>query len=82
MKRKLLPRIFIILLGAALILWVAGRIALGIIGDPETAVITHIRREGGERTDGRPGRYLQYQLHFTLSDGKKINGFVKQSWNI
>lgn len=37
MKRKLLPRIFITLLGAALILWAAGKIALGIIGEPETA---------------------------------------------
>lgn len=34
-------------MGAALILWGAGKIALGIIGEPETAIITHIRREGG-----------------------------------
>ena len=65
MKRKLLPRILIALLGTALILWGAGRIALGIIGEPETAIITHIRREGGERTDIKPGRYT-YNISYTF----------------
>jgi hypothetical protein len=79
MKRKLLPRIFIILFGAALILWGAGRIALGIIGEPETAIITHIRREGGERADIKPGRYIyNISYTFTLPDGKEVNGFTKQ----
>lgn len=79
MKRKLLPRIFITLLGTAFILWGAGRIALGIIGEPEKAVITHIRREGGERTDIRPGRYTySISYTFTLPDGKEISGFTKQ----
>ena len=79
MKRKLLPRIFITLLGMALLLWGAGRIALGIIGEPETAVVTHIRREGGERTDIKPGRYTyNISYTFTLLDGKEINGFTKQ----
>ena len=79
MKRKLLPRIFITLLGAALILWGAGKIALGIISEPEKAVITHIRREGGELTDIKPGRYTyNISYTFTLPDGKEINGFTKQ----
>lgn len=79
MKRKLLPRIFITLLGAALILWGAGKIALGIIGEPETATITHIRREGGERTDIKPGRYTyNISYTFTLPNGKEIDGFTKQ----
>jgi hypothetical protein len=79
MKKKLLSRIFITLLGTALILWGAGKIALGIIGEPETAVITHIRREGGERTDVKPGRYTyNISYTFTLSDGKEIDGFTKQ----
>ena len=79
MKRKLLPRIFITLLGAALILWGAGKIALGIIGEPETATITHIRREGGERNDIKPGQYT-YNISYTfaLPDGKEINGFTKK----
>ncbi len=79
MKRKLLPRILITLLGKALILWGAGRIALGIIGEPEKAVINHIRREGGERTDIKPGQYTySISYTFTLPDGKEINGFTKQ----
>lgn len=43
MKRELLPQIFITLLGAALILWGAGKIALGIIGEPEkvAALLSH-----------------------------------------
>jgi hypothetical protein len=79
MKRKLLPRIFITLLGTALILWGSGKIALCIIGEPETAVVTHIRREGGERTDSKPGRYTyNISYTFTLPDGKEIDGFTKQ----
>lgn len=79
MKRKLLPRILITLLGVALILWGAGRITLGLIGEPDTAVITHIRREGGERTDTKPGRYTyNISYTFTLPDGKEINGFTQQ----
>ncbi len=79
MKRKRLPRIFIALLGAALILWGTGKIALGIIGAPETAVVTHIRREGGERTDVKPGRYTyNISYTFTLPDGKEIDGFTKR----
>ena len=79
MKRKLLPRIFITLLGMALLLWGVGRIALGIIGEPETAIITHIRREGGERTDGKPGRYTyNISYTFTLPNGEIIDGSTKQ----
>ncbi len=80
--KKLLPRILITLLGTALILWGAGKIALCIVGEPETAVVTHIRREGGERTDIKPGRYTyNISYTFTLPDGKEINGFTKQIWD-
>lgn len=79
MKRKLLPGIFITLLGAALILWAAGSLALGFFGERATAVVTHIRREGGERTDAVPGRYT-YNIGytFTLPNGKKVDGFTKK----
>ena len=49
MKRKLLPRVLISLLGVALIVWAAGSLVLGLFGEPATAVVTHIRREGGDR---------------------------------
>lgn len=79
MKRRLFPRILITLLGAALILWATGSLALGFFGDRTTAVVTHIRREGGERTDAVPGRYT-YNISyiFTLPNGKKMDGFTKK----
>lgn len=79
MKRKLFPRILITLLGMTLILWGTGKIALAIIGEPSTAVVTHVRREGGERADTKPGLYTyNISYTFTLPDGKEINGFTKQ----
>lgn len=79
MKRRLLPRIFIILLGAAFILWGSMSFALGIFGEQATAVVTHIRREGGERTDVMPNRYTyNISYTFTLPNGKKVDGFTKK----
>lgn len=79
MKRKLLPHILISLLGAALILWGSMSTALCIFGEQTTAVITHIRREGGERTDVMPNRYTyNISYAFTLPDGKEIHGFTKK----
>ena len=82
MKRKLLPRIFITLLGIALILWAAEDLALGLFGERTTAVVSHIRREGGERADAVPNRYT-YNISYTfiLSDGKEIHGFTKKIGN-
>ena len=79
MNGKLLPRIFITLLGAALILWAAGSLALGLFGERAPGVVTDIRREGGERADAIPGRYT-YNIGytFTLPDGRKVDGFTKK----
>ncbi len=82
MKRKLLPCILISFLGVASILWGVMSTALGIIGKPATATVTNIRREGGERNDGRPGRYTyNISYTFTLPDGKEISGFTKKIGN-
>lgn len=79
MKRRLLPRVLITLLGAALILWAAGSLALGLFGERASAVVTHIRREGGERADAMPNRYTyNISYTFTLPDGKEISGFTKK----
>ena len=79
MKRKLLPRIFITLLGIALILWAAEDLALSLFGERTTAVVTHIRREGGERADAAPGRYTyNISYTFTLPNGKSVDGFTKK----
>jgi hypothetical protein len=79
MKKGLIPRILITLLGIGLIFMGASQASLGFVGKSATAVITDIRREGGERTDGKPGRYT-YNISYTfaLPDGKKINGFTKK----
>jgi len=82
MKRKSLPRILISFLGAAFILWGAISVALGVFGEQTTAVVTHIRREGGERADVKPGQYTyNISYTFTLPDGKKINGVAKKIGN-
>ncbi len=79
MKRKRLPRILMTLLGAALILWSAGNLALGLFGERASATVTHIRREGGERAEAVPNRYT-YNISYTflLPDGREIHGVTKQ----
>ena len=67
-KNKLIPRILITILGIAIILMGVSQIILGVVGKSAPAVITSIRREGGERADGT----------FTISDGSKIDGFSKK----
>ena len=78
-KKGLIPRILITLLGIGLIFMGASEIMLDFAGKSASAVITDVRREGGERTDGKPGRYTyNISYTFTLHDGKEVNGFTKQ----
>ncbi|MDP2889568.1 MAG: hypothetical protein Q8P34_11495 [Bacteroidota bacterium] len=76
---KLLARIFITLLGFSFIVWGLTSITLGFIGEKGTAVITDIRREGGERNEVKRGRYT-YNISYTfkLPNGKSVNGFKKK----
>lgn len=79
MKRGLFSRILISLLGASFILWGAMNAALDVFGEQTTAVITHVRREGGERADVMPNRYTyNISYAFTLPNGKQIHGFTKR----
>ncbi|MGI1660178.1 MAG: hypothetical protein ACRKFN_14655 [Desulfitobacterium sp.] len=79
MKKGLFSQIVLSLLGVAFIFWGSGSLALGISGEQTTAVVTDIRREGGERTDVKPGRYTyNISYTFTLPDGREINGFTKK----
>ena len=79
MKKGLIPRILITLLGIGLVFMGASQAIFGFAGKSASAVITDIRREGGERTDGKPGRYTyNISYTFTLPDGKEINGFTKR----
>lgn len=82
MKRKLIPRILLTLLGVAMILWAIGGLALGLFGEHASAVVTHTRREGGERDEVVPNRYTyNISYTFTLPDGSKVDGFTKKVWD-
>lgn len=70
-------RIFITLLGVAFIFWGISLFALGLVGEKDTAVITSVRRQGGERNEVKPNRYT-YIISYTfkLPEGKKVEGFT------
>jgi hypothetical protein len=79
---KVLPRIFISLLGAGFILWGTSTISLGILGQKTAAVITDIRREQGERNEAIRGRYTYIiSYRFTLPDGKSVDGNTRKIGN-
>ena len=71
----MLRRVLITLLGMALIIYGAGMAMLGFVGTRAIAVITSVRRQGGERDEAVPGRYT-YSIgyRFALPDGRIING--------
>ena len=76
---KLAGRLFISLIGILFILWAIASLSLGFIGKEATAVVTNIRREGGERNEGIGGRYTyNISYPFTLPNGKKVNGLTKK----
>jgi len=75
-------RILISLIGVAFIAWGLTTLALAIAGTKATAVITDIRREGGERNEVKRGRYTYNTSYtFMLPNGKKINGVSKSVSN-
>lgn len=76
LNKKIGP-FFIILIAIMMIAFGLLRISLGFIGINDTALITHIRRQGGERNEAIPNRYT-YALSytFTLPGGEKMDGFT------
>ncbi len=81
-SKKILPRLLISLLGLAFIVWGLTDIMLGLLGESTTAVITHIRREGGERNETIRGRYTYIiSYSFTLPDGKIISSYTRKIGN-
>lgn len=75
MKHNPFARILLSLLGTAILLYNAGAPLLGLIGERDTARITSIRRQGGERNETVRGRYT-YSIGytFTLLNGREIYG--------
>jgi len=80
--RKQLSRVLISLLGAAFIFWGVSLFALGLVGTKDTAVITSVRRQGGERREANPNRYT-YIISYTfkLPDGRSMDGFTTRIGN-
>jgi hypothetical protein len=56
MKRSPFARILLSLLGVILLLYNTGAPLLGLIGEQDTAIVTSIRRQGGERNEAVRGR--------------------------
>lgn len=79
---SIVMRILITLLGVAFIFGGFSLFALGLVGEKETAVITSIRRQGGERNEVTPNRYT-YIISYTfkLPNGKKVDGFTTKIGN-
>jgi len=78
--KNLPARILITALGVAFILWGISTLALGFFGKKATALITDIRREGGERNETIRGQYtyiISYAFH--LPDGKRISGYTRKT---
>jgi len=74
-----LGRIFIVLIGLMFIGWGVLSVGLGVFGERGDAVITHIRREGGERNETIRGRYTYAVAYaFELPDGRRIEGTTKK----
>jgi hypothetical protein len=81
-SKRILPRLLITLLGVAFILWGLTDIMLGLFGESATAVITDIRREGGERNETIRGRYTYIiSYSFTLPNGKSYSSYTRKIGN-
>ncbi len=74
-----MPRLLIVVVACSLIIMGVSQVALRFFGESAVATITSIRREGGERSDGKSGRYT-YSIGyiFTLPHGDKMVGFAKE----
>lgn len=73
---------FVIFISIMFILFGLSRIILGLFGERDTAVITNIRRQGGQRNESVPNRYTYViSYSFSLPDGKIIDGFTYKIGN-
>jgi len=77
MIKKTVSNIFLTVLGLMLILWSAGLPLLGLIGEKDIALITHVRKQGGERNEAIPNRYTYViSYEFKLPDESIKDGFT------
>jgi len=82
LKKNIATRIFITVLGIGFVLYGLSTVSLGFFGEKGTAVITNIRREGGERDEVIRGRYT-YIISYTfeMPDGKSVDGLSRRVGN-
>lgn len=72
-------RVIITLLGAGFILQAVVSLALGQVGERGTAVVTHIRRELGERNETTPNRYTYILAYaFETPDGRTVTDSTRR----
>ncbi len=76
-KTKKSGPLLIIIIAVILAAFGLLRICLGFFGEESTAIITSIRRQGGERNETIPNRYT-YSIGYTFitTEGSKIDGSV------
>jgi hypothetical protein len=79
MHKKISGRVLITIIGVLLILYGFSTVLLGIAGNDSIAVITDVRREGGELPLASPGKYM-YNMSYTfeLPNGDVFYGYTKK----
>ena len=75
---KIVPKIFLLIIGIGLSLYGMMMPLLSVIGERTPGMITVVRREGGERDEAIPNRYsYSVGYEFLLDDGTVISGNTK-----
>ncbi|WP_448871604.1 hypothetical protein [Desulfobulbus propionicus] len=78
-RGPLAGRMLISLIGLMFLVWGILSVGLGLFGAKAEAVLTYIRREGGERNEVIRGRYTYAVAYaFVLPDGRRIEGTTKK----
>ena len=73
--KSLATRLFLLLLGLLLTGYAVVAPALAILGTRTSGTITDVRRSGGERNTAQRNQYdYGVGYHFTLPDGRRIEG--------
>lgn len=80
--KKIVFKIFLIIIGIGLLLYGMMMPLLSVIGDRTLGAITVVRREGGERDEAIPNRYsYSVGYEFLLDNGTVISGNTKAIGN-
>ncbi|MDF2616053.1 MAG: hypothetical protein K0Q47_708 [Sedimentibacter sp.] len=79
MFKKISGRVLITVIGVLLILYSLSTVLLGIAGNDSIAVITDVRREGGELPLAKSGKYM-YNMSYTfeIPNGDVFYGYSKE----